>query len=44
MLEFDGKDWTETMKESYSQMKDNSRGNRAIAVDLQSSGFDEFCN
>jgi len=44
VLEFDGKDWTETMKESYSQMKDNSRGNRAIAVDLQSSGYDEFCN
>jgi len=44
VLEFDGKDWTETLKESYNGMKDNSQGNRAIAVDLQTSGFDEFCD
>merc|ERR1719419_586926 len=44
VLEFDGNDWTETLKESYNEMRDNSRGNRAIAVDLQSSGFDDFCH
>ena len=44
VLEFDGKDWTETLKESYNGMKDNSQGNRAIAVNLQTSGFDEFCD
>ena len=43
VFEFDGKDWTETLKESYDYMGGNSRGNRAIAVDLKTSGFDEFC-
>ena len=44
MIQYDGEEWTEVLKESYKPMNHNSRGNRAIAVDLQTSGFNEFCH
>ena len=44
MIQYDGEEWTEVLKESYERMNHNSRGNRAIAVDLQTSGFNEFCH
>ena len=44
MLEFDGEKWTETQKERYNRMNSNARGNKAVAIDLDKSGFDEFCN
>merc|ERR1711915_667321 len=44
MIQYDGEEWTETLKESYNPMNHNSRGNRAIALDLKTSGFNEFCH
>jgi len=44
ILEFDGEKWSETMKERYNRMENHSDGNKAVAVDLNKSGFDEFCN
>merc|ERR1711872_607395 len=42
--EFDGEKWEEIHKERYDRLDDRYRGNRAIAVDLATSGFNEFCN
>ena len=42
--EFDGEKWEEIHKERYDGLDDRYRGNRAIAVDLATSGFNEFCN
>jgi len=42
--EFDGEKWEEIHKERYNRLDDRYRGNQAIAVDLATSGFDQFCN
>jgi len=42
--EFDGEKWEEVHKEGYNGLDDRYRGNRAIAVDLATSGFNDFCN
>jgi len=48
MIEYDGKEWDETLQDSYMNIitswSPNSHGNNAIAVDLQTSGFNEFCH
>ena len=44
MHEFDGEKWEETQKVWFSDLDDRKRGNRAVVVDLATSGFDEFCN
>ena len=43
MFEFDGENWEEIEKIRYSGLDDRYAGNRAVAVDLAKSGFDEFC-
>ena len=43
MHEFDGEKWEETQKVRISGLDDRYKGNRAVAVDLATSGFDEFC-
>ena len=43
MHEFDGEKWDETQKVRISGLDDCYMGNRAVAVDLARSGFDEFC-
>ena len=44
MHEFDGEKWEETQQVRFSSLDDRYKGNRAVAVDLATSGFDEFCN
>jgi len=41
VFEFDGNRWEETQKLGW---RDELQGHRAIAVDLATSGFDEFCD
>jgi len=41
--EFDGEKWEETQKVRISGLDDRYKGNRAVAVDLATSGFDKFC-
>ena len=40
VFEFDGNRWEEAQKLG---LRDELQGHRAIAVDLATSGFDEFC-
>jgi len=42
--EFDGEKWEETQQVRFSSLDDRYKGNRAVAVDLATSGFEEFCN
>jgi len=45
VYEFDGDDWNEIHKEKNVDLSsDRYYGNQAVAVDLATSGFDEFCN
>ena len=44
MHEFDGERWEETQKVRISGLDDRYMGNKAVAVDLKTSGFDAFCN
>ena len=41
VYQFDGESWEETQSLGWSGLES---GNRAIAVDLATSGFGEFCN
>ena len=43
VFEFDGEKWEEIEKINYFGLDDRYQGNRAVAVDLEKSGFDEFC-
>merc|ERR1712083_1067500 len=50
VYEFDGDEWNELHKEKddtiwhMDMLADRYYGNQAIAIDLATSGFDEFCN
>jgi len=44
VFQFDGEKWEETQKFRWWRLDDRYQGNRAIAVDLATSGFDQFCN
>jgi len=44
VFQFDGEKWEETQKLGWRGLDDRYQGNRAIAVDLATSGFDQFCN
>ena len=44
MLEFDGGKWEETQKVRLNGLDDRYKGQKAVAVDLATSKFNEFCN
>jgi len=44
VLEFDGGKWEETQKVRFSRLDDRYKGQKAVAVDLATSKFNEFCN
>ena len=44
VFQFDGEKWEETQKFRWWRLDDRYQGNRAIAVDLATSGFDQFCD
>ena len=43
LMEFDGDKWEETQKVHVRELDDRYKGSRAVAFDLATSGFDEFC-
>ena len=43
LMEFDGVKWEETQKVRVRGLDDRYKGYRAVAFDLATSGFDEFC-
>jgi len=43
VFEFDGENWEETQKVEIIFLDDRYQGQKAVAVDLATSGFDEFC-
>ena len=44
VFEFDGENWEETQKVRINRLDDRYNGQKAVAVDLATSGFNEFCN
>ena len=44
VFQFDGEIWKETQKLGWRGLDDRYQGNRAIAVDLATSRFDQFCD
>ena len=44
LFQFDGEEWEEIQKVKYDWLRDPYNGFSAVAVDLATYGFDEFCH